>query len=358
LQGIFDGIHVEEVKDLAVAFIRKLSTHILDAESRRNLTNEIGLRRQPSLLLSVYFDAVTSALARDDADEAKRSVEEISAILGEFASTRSQNGISLPNVSLTFYHVGCSFKALCAEDTWVQKIAGCAGINIMTSIPELGLKWVMEYEVDLVRTLFHILKDLPFDLPRDVDDVVNVLTRVLRVSNGDLARLDPTNLRTKLSHLLSIFCIELSSAHFVVRQAAQTCIDLLAEMSGKSASELLAPHRERTLAQIYNKPLRALPFPIQIGMVEAVRYCLSLDPPLAELNDELLRLLHETMGLLEPDDSTGFARGNNPRQNAADIIKLRVACIKLLTASMPITDFFVKQVQTRTRYEGTLYLHG
>jgi transformation/transcription domain-associated protein len=39
------------------------------------------------------------------------------------------------------------------------------------------------------------------------------------------------------------------------------------------------PHHERMLLGIYTKPLRGLSFPIQIGIIEAMRYCVSLDPP-------------------------------------------------------------------------------
>ena len=109
------------------------------------------------------------------------------------------------------------------------------------------------------------------------------------------------------------------------------------------------PHRERMLTAIYTKPLRALPFPAQIGMVEGIRYCLSLDPPLPEASEELLRLLHEALALADADDVSLMTRGN-PRQNAIEITKLRVACIKLLTASMPLTDFFAKQQNTRQRW--------
>ncbi len=57
------------------------------------------------------------------------------------------------------------------------------------------------------------------------------------------------------------------------------------------------------LIGIYTKPLRALSFSKQIGMIEAIRYCVSLDPPLVEYNDELLRLLHETLALADAEDT-------------------------------------------------------
>jgi transformation/transcription domain-associated protein len=84
--------------------------------------------------------------------------------------------------------------------------------------------------------------------------------------------------------MVGIFFPELQSPN---QQAAQHCIGLLVNLSGRPAIELLMPHRDHMLVGIFTKPLRALPFSKQIGMIEAIRYCISLDPPMAELNDEL-----------------------------------------------------------------------
>lgn len=108
------------------------------------------------------------------------------------------------------------------------------------------------------------------------------------------------------------------------------------------------PHRDRMLGGIYTKPLRALPFLKQIGMIEAVCSCVSTEPPPVELNDELPRLLHETLALADAEDAALLGRAT-ARQGTIEVIQLRVACIKLLTASMPLTDFFQRQHQTRQR---------
>ena len=69
-----------------------------------------------------------------------------------------------------------------------------------------------------MRTLLHVLKDLPFDLPRDVTDVIEVLKRVLRVTYTDLdAMADvPVIARAKLVHIIGIFFSELSNPNPVV----------------------------------------------------------------------------------------------------------------------------------------------
>lgn len=347
LEAIFDATHLPEVKDDADKFIIGLSRAVFSMELRKNATKEAGLRRYPSPLLCSYLEALPCALARDNTEEAKKGEEQVTLILNDLVAMCAQNGAQ--EIVPTLNQISARFCAICLDDSWVRKSAGCTGIKILTYLPNIGVKWIGDREVELVRTLLHILKDLPFDLPRDVTDVIDVLKRVLRVTYTDVDVMSdvPITARAKLVHILGIFFSELSNPNPVVRQAAQTCIDVLVELTGKSAHELLLPHRDRMLTAIYTKPLRALSFPIQVGMIDAVRYCVSLDPPLPELNDELLRLLHETLGLADADD-VQLARGNL-RQGSLEIIKLRVACIKLLTASMPMTDFFSKLHLTRQR---------
>ncbi|KAG2141739.1 uncharacterized protein EDB93DRAFT_1329829 [Suillus bovinus] len=353
LEAIFDAIHMPEVKDDADKFIRELSRTVFSMELRKNATKEAGLKRYPSPLLSSYLEALPCALSRDNIEELHKGEELVTSILNNLVVMCAQNGATAQDVVPMLVQISARFCAVCLDDSWVRKSAGCIGIRILTFLPNIGMKWMSE--VELVRTLLHILKDLPFDLPRDVTDVIEVLKRVLRVTYTNLdAMADvPIIARAKLVHIIGIFFSELSNSNPVVRQAAQICIDVFVELTGKSAHELLLPHRDRMLTAIYTKPLRALSFPIQVGMIDAVRYCVSLDPPLPELNDELLRLLHETLGLADADD-VQLARGNL-RQGSLEIIKLRVACIKLLTASMPMTDFFSKQHQTRQRVTGVYF---
>ncbi|KAJ7700136.1 hypothetical protein B0H17DRAFT_1158131 [Mycena rosella] len=342
LEGLFDALYLTEppeLKQRAEEFLLKLSQSVLDMEVRRGQTREAGLRPVSSPLLNVFLDALPHALAREQREQAEKAQSIVKSFIQHLIAHR--------------------FSSLCLDESWVRKRAGYGGIRIMTCTPDLGTKWVTDREVDLVRTLIRILKDLPLGLTRDVDEVVEILLAVLRISNSSFDFTSDLNNQAphqKLVNLGGLFCAELQSPNPVVREASQTCIALLVNLSGRSAYSLLEQHRDRMLGGIYTKPLRALPFPIQIGMIEAVRYCVTLDPPLVELNDELLRLLHETLALADAEDSSLLPRGALPvRQGNMEIIKLRVACIKLLTASMPLTDFFSRQHQTRQRVTGVYF---
>ena len=353
LEGVFDAIHIPEFQEKATKYVKELSRHVFMMEIRKTASKEDFMRRNfPSPLLATYLDALPHGIAREKVAETKIAQELTGSLIHEIVCLSGLPEVMPTDIIPTFHHFASRLSSLCLDTTWVKKNAGCTSIKLLATTSEIGAKWINEREVDLMRTLLHVLKDMPYDLPNDVDKVVDTLVTVLTVSGAELAAAaESVHARNKLLNLTGILFAELSGSNPVVRRVAQQCVQLLVKLSGKTASELLLPHRERMLTAIYTKPLRALPFPIQIGMIEAVRYCLGLDPPLPELNDELLRLLHESLALADAEDVALMGRGN-PRQSSIEIVKLRVACIKLLTASMPLTDFFSKHPQTRQRYVG------
>ncbi|KAJ7276442.1 hypothetical protein B0H12DRAFT_1227571 [Mycena haematopus] len=332
LEGIFDALYLTEppeLKDRAEEYLLKLSQSVLDLEMRRGQTREAGARPIPSTLLNVFLDALPHALAREPRDQAEKAQSIVKSFIQHLVGLNSQSPNPSLDIIMILHQIAHRFSSLCLDDSWVRKRAGYSGIRIMTNTPDLGTRWVTDREFDLVRILIRILKDLPLGLTRDVDEVVDILLAVLRISNSNFDFVSDLNNpapHQKLITLGGLFCAELQSPNPVVREAAQTCIALLVKLSGRSAYSLLETHRDRMLGGIYTKPLRALPFPIQIGMIEAVRYCVTLDPPLVELNDELLRLLHETLALADAEDSSLLPRGSLPvRQGNMEIIKLRTA---------------------------------
>ncbi|KAI0268276.1 hypothetical protein BC834DRAFT_968481 [Gloeopeniophorella convolvens] len=348
LEGVFDAIHQSDVQEKAESFIRQLAHYVFSAEIRRAVTLDKAMRRYASLLFAAFLDGLCHGLSRENSVEASKAIELVNSLIQDLITLGSSGEASAQDLIPLLHHVAGRFSALCLDESWVRKKAGCSGIKLILNIPDFGVKWINDREVDLVRTLLHVLKDMPHDSPKDIDDIMNTLTRVLRLSNVDTPAQPPDPTALKLAHLTGIFFTELSSSNAIVRKAGEACIALLSEITGQPIPSLLMPHRERMLLGIYTKPLRALPFPIQIGIIEAMRYCVSLDPPLPEPNDELLRLLHEALALADAEDAGLLGRGS-ARQGSLDITKLRVAAIRLLTASMPITEFFSKQPQTRQR---------
>ncbi|KAF7301711.1 hypothetical protein MIND_00736700 [Mycena indigotica] len=352
LEAIFDTLYLSDPPELsprAEEFLLQVSRSVLETEVLRGQTRESGARPIASPLLTVFLDALPYALARDQTDQAEKALAMVKAFIAQLATLNASNPVPSLDILMILHQLTHRMTSLCLDDPLIRKRAGYRGIRLIASTSDFGTKWFVDREFDLVRTVLRILKDLPPGLTRDIDEAMETLLAVIRISYVNLEFAHDAAKQTKLISLSGIFCSEISSPNPVVRTAAQNCISLLVELSGRSAHSLLEPHRDRMLGGIYTKPLRALPLTIQIGMMEAIRYCISLEPPLIELNDELLRLLHETLALADTDDTNLAPRGLTARQTNQDIIKLRVASIKLLTAAMPVTDFFSRQHQTRQR---------
>lgn len=348
-----DCLHLPETQENAMNYLRAVSLYIFNIEVRRVVPKEFSSRRLPGPLFSCLLDAFAYGFASEDpaTPEQHKTSELVEGLLKDLISMPESSEVGVMDVRPTLWHLAHLFTSLCLEPSWANKSAGCRGIRFMANLPGLGLRWTMERIVELVRTLLHVLKDMPYDLPSEVKEVSDTMELVLRVGYHELTtaeNVDPTFSRNAMAGLTGVFFAELSGQSAIVRKAAHQCIERLTQLTGIPTSELLMPHRERMLTAIYTKPLRALPFPAQVGIVEGIRYCLSLDPPLPELSDELLRLLHEALALADAEDVQLISRSNQ-RHNSMEIVKLRVACIKLLTASMPLTDFFAKQNNTRQR---------
>ncbi|KAJ3709898.1 hypothetical protein C8R42DRAFT_729734 [Lentinula raphanica] len=79
---------------------------------------------------------------------------------------------------------------------------------VLSSLVDQGIRGCKAEEL-LIYTLLHILKDLPADLPEDVDGIIKVLKEVLRIGSSNInfhsdAATQPQN-KNKLIALVSVF---------------------------------------------------------------------------------------------------------------------------------------------------------
>ncbi|KAJ2064803.1 transcription-associated protein 1 [Coemansia sp. S146] len=163
------------------------------------------------------------------------------------------------------------------------------------------------------------------------------------------ARLTPDNARL-INSFLALITKELANPSTEVRDATKACLDILVSVTGCSVTALLLPSRDRLLVPIFGKPLRALPHNMQIGNIDAITYCLSLDPPFLEINEELLRLLSEALALADAEDQALVNHPAQVRSNTVSLTHLRHVCIRMLTAAMVRPEFAdAKNTPTRAR---------
>ncbi|KAG1112609.1 hypothetical protein G6F42_014690 [Rhizopus arrhizus] len=217
----------------------------------------------------------------------------------------------------------------------------------MSSQLDLGTKWMREHELDFIRSLLFVLKDAAPEMANvNTEEATQTLSHVLKVCNGPEDG-ESAEAQQKFQNLITLLLSELSNSNSAVRETIQSSFQLLADLTGNEVTELLAPVRERLVAPIFAKPLRALPFAMQIGHIDAITYCLTLRPPFLEFNDELTRLLHEALALADAEDQALQSR-NSQYKNTTSLMNLRIVCIKLLSAALACSDFS-SQRQSHTR---------
>ncbi|KAK9459333.1 uncharacterized protein V1516DRAFT_508906 [Lipomyces oligophaga] len=248
------------------------------------------------------------------------------------------------------------FCHACFEEQWYKKAGGCLGLKVLLNEFEFSREWVMKRELDILRALIFVLKDISPEMPCQAqEDARQLMKHTLTICHKDMTK---DEMKGRLFHvLLGTLFYDVANSHQIVRESAQSCLRLLSSLVDVPLYEMLEPVKNSLLMSIFGKPLRALPFPMQIGNIDAMTFCLSLEHSFVQFGDELLRLLMEALALADADDEALISPPPNTRlvdQKELDqLIQLRIVCIRLLTIAMMSPDFFQnhpnQQQQTRAK---------
>jgi transformation/transcription domain-associated protein len=359
IKGLFEASIVEEQHDDVVEHIRLLAHEVFRLELQETARKQpkAGKRSSLSLRPSSFIQSIILAMADGMVNSAERMKELFEVIVKDLLAQKkeaddSSDSTSKDSGNIMIQMLFSRSFGLCFEEDWDRKLAGCAGLDILRKQEALEGKWLAESrKLDYVRGLFFVLRDAPKDTPKSLEEVASLLKDVIRQSS-----VDPQVNPSSMSKLIDMLVLELPSQKTAVRDAAKECIAILAEIKQVSVYDLISSSaKERLLdpasGPIFNKPLRALPFGMQIGNIDAITYLLNLTPSLPEVNEELNRLFHETIALADADDASLIGRQTHHALEVS-LRSLRVACLKLLCAAMNCAELFANnQSSLRSRYE-------
>ncbi|KAI9744282.1 MAG: hypothetical protein M1818_002434 [Claussenomyces sp. TS43310] len=349
-------VSLPTLSDEANALLLNLCQHLTILEVGRALA-EIKHKMQPFNVKAgegplcidsrILADAIVESLASDMVlvrEAAERALQEVYDTAATIFGSNSNVG------RLSFFtHLGGTFCHSCHAEDWFTKTGGSLGINIMLTKIDLGDTWVSDRQLEFVKALMFVIKDMPQDLPAQTrigaQETLEILLRrcTKNASKKDLEPPAPTQpgQRSQISRTLQLctfFSMELSHLNKHVRAAAQKSLAIIAEAVGAEVWELLEPTKDRLLGPIYAKPLRALPFAIQIGYIDALTYCMGLRSEFVDFNDLLNRLLMESLALADASDESLASKPAEQRTHDS-IVNLRVCCIKMLAKAMEFEEF-------------------
>lgn len=293
----------------------------------------------------VLVDAIVEVISSEESKLRKRAEQALHLCFDTAVTVLG--GKELVSRIPIFRMFASHFCSSCYKQEWFKKRGGCLGISVLSAQLDMGTRWMREHELDFIRALLFVLKDASPEMANvNVSEATQTISHVLKVCNRPDDD-ESQDAQQKFQHLITMLLTELSNSNSAVRETIQSSFQLLADLTGNEVTELLAPVRERLVGPIFAKPLRALPFAMQIGYIDAITYCLTLRPPFLEFNDELIRLLHEALALADAEDQALVNRSSQYK-NATSLMNLRIVCIKLLSAAMACSDFS-SQRQNTTR---------
>ncbi|PWN50372.1 hypothetical protein IE53DRAFT_368968 [Violaceomyces palustris] len=360
VKGLFDATRAEDLKEEASKFLMGLARHVFHQEIRREMPIPGGAsHRHLWPMTASLLEGLTQTLSSTETGVDLTPMVELElAVIRDFLQACETTPATRPDLGHIVMHALASrFCSQCYDQLWQRKTGGWVGIDMLVRKANLGQIWVRDHQLEIVRALLFMLKDMPSDPPGNVDEVSGTLLQVIRQAYGpkdegkDKAKQEPSvpERPNHLTYLIGILVPELSSSNATVRSTTQSAFRLLAELKSCSVTELLSPQRDRLLTPIFTKPLRALPFGMQIGHIDAVTFALNLEPPLPEFNEELFRVLTEALALADADDQALIGR-TSQYKNMLAVTKLRVVAIRLLSSAMACGDFLsAKQNQMRMR---------
>ncbi|KAF5100851.1 hypothetical protein D0Z00_001120 [Geotrichum galactomycetum] len=357
LQAVFYATSIPEVKEEALELVKNLCEHcvLLEVgnfviEKRRavmpfNLDEHEGIAHlDPKSILS----AIVYALCHYDNDVKETGKKSIHYIFeAGLAVIGSTDEVQKFPMFKTFFG---KLSHTCFEAQYYRKAGACLGLK--TLIQELGisLSWISDRQLEFVRTMFFVIKDIPNDVPSQVKfEAHDLLLYVLENCNKDISEAQMAKRAYK--QLTGLLAYELANANAVVRKTSQEALQVLSKITGKTVTQIILPVKNILLPPIFTKPLRALPFLMQIGHIDAITFCLGLKDTFLEFNDELNRLVLEALALIDAeDDSLTSAHRASEHRTAEQLVQLRIVSIKLLSLALTLPDYhLIQQTQTRSK---------
>lgn len=399
IRGLFEASRLAEFAEEAHAFINNIAHHVFAVELCREVAADSpGKHAFP--FSSCLVESMVENLASVETEHLEKTADHTVEIVKILLAFRNVPSVMADLPVLVLHQLANKLCSLCFEQSWYRKTGGATGIDLLSKRIDFGAgsrAWLVKHEADFVRALLFMLKDMPRDPPANIEEVAETLLHVLRTCNvrpsgEDAMEVDAEkeDRKRRAEYLVGLLIVEVSSQVATVRDVAKRALQILADVAGVSLTSLCLPVRERLLTPIYTKPLRALAFPMQVGFIDAVTFCITLDPPLIEfedaagraqaqahaaavataaanneaappplqgstMNDHLARLLMEALGIADADDQALTGRHTQHRQTAL-LVSLRVVCVKLLSAALLTVDLTnTRHQQMRTRILSTYF---
>lgn len=354
LKSLFFAVSLEETKDESFTLIEGICRHYVLLSLSKAMIDHHKISRQFSvanhegkhfLNTNTIYEVISYALSHY-----MSSVREVGKFAVKVIFETCVTLFGSINNALKFMPIRrmCStFIHNCFEDKYYDKLGGCIGLQMMVKELDIPYEYFGVRQLEISRAMFFVLRDTPEDVPAEVFKIAkDIIIEILKNCNKEVSK--DTVFQQSFQSLVSQIVFDLSNSNIKVRETAKESLQVLSEVTSVPVSTMITPSKGILLAPIFGKPLRALPFHMQIGNIDAITFCLSLEDTFLEFNDELNRLLSEALALVDAEDESLINVSGVPEHTTAEqLINLRIVCIELLSIALTKNEFSNNQVRIK-----------
>ncbi|KAJ7408673.1 Transformation/transcription domain-associated protein [Pitangus sulphuratus] len=285
----------------------------------------------------VLIDAIAICMAYEEKELCK--IGEVAlAVIFDVASIilgSKERACQLP----LFSYIVERLCACCYEQAWYAKLGGVVSIKFL--MERLPLIWVLQNQQTFLKALLFVMMDLTGEVSNGaVAMAKTTLEQLLIRCATPLKDEEKTEeilaaQEKSFHHVTHDLVREVTSPNSTVRKQAMHSLQVLAQVTGKSVTVIMEPHKEVLQDMVPPKKhlLRHQPANAQIGLMEGNTFCTTLQPRLFTMDLNVVEhkvFYTELLNLCEAEDS---ALMKLPcYKSLPSLVPLRIAALNALAA--------------------------
>ncbi|XP_024913092.1 transformation/transcription domain-associated protein [Cynoglossus semilaevis] len=285
----------------------------------------------------VLIDAIAICMAYEEKELCK--IGEVAlAVIFDVASIilgSKERACQLP----LFSYIVERLCACCYEQAWYAKLGGVVSIKFL--MERLPLIWVLQNQLTFLKALLFVMMDLTGEVSNGAVAMAKTTLEQLLVRCAtplkDEEKTEELLLaQDKSFHMVTHDLVrEVTSPNSTVRKQAMHSLQVLAQVTGKSVTVIMEPHKEVLQDMVPPKKhlLRHQPANAQIGLMEGNTFCTTLQPRLFTMDLNVMEhkvFYTELLNLCEAEDA---ALMKLPcYKSLPSLVPLRIAALNALAA--------------------------
>ncbi|KAL7869028.1 hypothetical protein AOLI_G00130160 [Acnodon oligacanthus] len=285
----------------------------------------------------VLIDAIAICMAYEEKELCK--IGEVAlAVIFDVASIilgSKERACQLP----LFSYIVERLCACCYEQAWYAKLGGVVSIKFL--MERLPLIWVLQNQLTFLKALLFVMMDLTGEVSNGAvamakTTLEQLLVRCATPLKEEEKTEDLLSAQDKSFHMVTHDLVrEVTSPNSTVRKQAMHSLQVLAQVTGKSVTIIMEPHKEVLQDMVPPKKhlLRHQPANAQIGLMEGNTFCTTLQPRLFTMDLSVVEhkvFYTELLNLCEAEDA---ALMKLPcYKSLPSLVPLRIAALNALAA--------------------------